>query len=314
MAVRPRFTDENVDKLNEDLTKELESMEIPDAEKEVVPNDPLPPEPNPAVVAANNVPVQKATTSMVKAEDCSFEAVANKFYDFLESISLGGIILDAYIEVKEDFLFCGFAEPTCQFISGFNQFPDVKVNKSGKMVITDISKIKDTVKLFGSNTITVSYASGKILVKGEKKKLSVTTLDESYINSLKGIMNREINLETGIIGKLNFKDFTCFKISTSDIAEVLSAGKSLRLEKNKFSIKTGATDIDVTITNNQDTANLVLTPKDLIVKEDLDVAFHSRGLSKLAAIFSGDINIWVNKHILVANSGTSYYMLISELK
>lgn len=336
---RPTFTEENLDKLNEELNSELSTMavaeqtppppaDVPKEEKltsmpcmpseadiDTIPQPETVETPAPLPQATVTPPTTAGkTTDKAKAEACSFKVDANKFFEYLEGISLNRLILDAFIEVKPTHLFCAFAEPTCQYISGFNEFHHVVVTQTGKMVITDIGKIKDTVKLY-CGEITISYACGKITVKGAgKKALTITTLDESYINSLKGILNRKIDLENKIIGNVNFGEYSNFKIDTASLVEVLNAGNALKLEKHQFSLRLDSKDIEVVTTNNQDTCNITLSPTDLVVKKDFDVKFASRGLTKITSVFSGIINVWVGEHILVANSGTSYYLLISELK
>jgi hypothetical protein len=257
--------------------------------------------------------VEVYTNTKQVATECSFSVVVARFKEFIESISLKKLIRDAYIEIRQDSLFCCFAEPSSKYISGYLNFTDVKVIKTGTMILTDIPKLLAVINEF-SGEMQVSYANNEIILKSltskKKREIKLLGLDAAYVLSFKGLASKVIDLPNKKIGKLNFGEFNRFMVARKELDSLLSAGDAINLSIYKFNLTRD--NVNVTISKGQDVVDIDLDFTELTYVSDLTATFPV-GLKQAVEAYSKDaiLTIWMNNDLMVINGEGNYYIVIA---
>jgi len=250
---------------------------------------------------------------MVKSEDCKFKIDAGVLCEFLNKISLKGLIKDAYIEVKEKSLFCKFAEATVQYVSGFLELAgNIATEKQGKMIISDVDELIRVLKQF-SNDVIITYSDGELVIKSatsKKKEVKLVGLAESYVSSLEGVFDRYFNMEEGRISKTQFTALSSFKTTVKEFKNTIEAGKAIGLPFFMFQLRTEGPRIDCAISNQQKTFEAEFDALEVKVVKDLDVAF-AKGVPEVMDLLSGELIVYVGADCMVITQGTNVYMILS---
>lgn len=250
---------------------------------------------------------------MVHAEECSFEADATVLTNFLTNISMEKLITDAVITIKENSLFCAFSEPSVSYITGFVELP-VVVKKQGRMVITEITKFRDIVKVF-KGAVTVSYNAGKIWVVSvlnKKDKASISVLDESHIFSFQALANKVIDLPNKKIGSIDFNTFSTFRMNINEIVKMMDSAKAINLAFFKFIITAGNKSIESITTNGQDEFTRELSCASADFKSSFEIVF-AYGLKELCGLFKNvELNFWIDPDRIIVSNGKDYYVIMSS--
>lgn len=292
------------------------SIELPVTEK---------PKAQAAPVISN---VYKVTDAKNIATECKFDMESSKFVHFLKTISLGKTIKDAYIYVREDNkLFCAAAEPSSNYVIAFNEIDGVVTSRAGRLLVSDITKLSKVVEtLKGEATFT--YKDGKLTVKGKGtrvKKAELLGLQESYIHSLKGLINKEINLTQHKIGKLDYSQFTHFFIDMDVFKEMIEAADAINLPSFRFNIdKTTPDNIDIVITNQQDSYTISITPENFsygninvrdkktnmpVPADSYSVCF-SPAIREITSLLSGKAEIFMSADCMIISQAGSCYLVV----
>lgn len=272
--------------------------------------------------------VYKITDAKNIATECKFDMESSKFVHFLKTISLGKTIKDAYIYVREDNkLFCAAAEPSSNYVIAFNEIDGVTTTRAGRLLVSDITKLSKVVETLKGEA-TFSYKDGKLTLKGKgtrAKKAELLGLQESYIHSLKGLINKEVNLNQHKIGKLDFSQFTHFFIDMDVFKEMIEAADAINLPSFRFNIdKTTPDNIDIVITNQQDSYTISITPENfsygninvrdkktnaLMPADSYSVCF-SPAIREITSLLSGKAEIYMSADCMIIMQAGCCYLVV----
>jgi hypothetical protein len=282
---------------------------------------PLQPEPEPTVVA----PVASSVAAPVEDEDspdelnkavsalCVFQVDADSFAEYLEKILLSSLVEDAYVQVLPDGLFCAYTDRKNEGLTGFVRMVDgVQVTQAGAFIMPRVLKLRNIVNQF-TGTVRVEYKDGFISVQSltSRKRVQLLGYDTGFVNSLRGINLRQIDLRNCKLGTYNFKDDICVQINKTALDEIVKGAVAIELTNFKFTFAAGATSVKVLITNHQDEFELEIPTHDSTISKSLEVTFLLGGMKEVLKNVTDTLRLWVNDTFLLLNSGTDYFMFMA---
>lgn len=262
------------------------------------------------------MPVFNIGDSKVAATKCGFKVSAKVFSAFLKSISLGKIIKDSYLEVlPNNTMISAFAEPASQAILGFLAVDSITTVTPGQLLLTNMEKLTAIVKTMenkADDTILIEYENGKIVIHGGKGKKGVelTGVQEQYVTSLKGLVNKTIDIENKKIGKMDFSGFTQFETDISMFTEILEAAKAINLPAYRFEINEGSASVRVVITNAQDKYELDYEPQNFIRNGASFKVTFSPGVAEVVSLFTGTVKVYMSSDCMIIGQHNMWYLIM----
>lgn len=262
------------------------------------------------------MPVFNIGDSKIAATKCGFKVSAKVFSAFLKSISLGKMIKDSYLEVlSNNTMISAFAEPASQSILGFLAVDSITTVTPGQILLTNMEKLTSIVKTMenkADDTIFIEYDNGKIIIHGGKGKRGVelTGVQEQYVTSLKGLVNRTIDIENKKIGKMDFSGFANFETDISMFNEILEAAKAINLPAYRFEINEGSASVKVVITNAQDKYELDYEPQNFIRNGASFKATFSPGIPEVVSLFTGVVKVYMSADCMIIGQHNMWYLIM----
>lgn len=262
------------------------------------------------------MPIFNIADSKVSATTCAFRISAKVFSAFLKSISLNKLITDSYLEIlPNNTMISAFAEPSSQYVLGFLAADSVKTITPGQLILTDMNKLASVIRTMetkADDQIEVGYSQGKITLTAAKGKRAVELIgiQENYINSLKGLVNKTIDIENKKIGKLDFSGFTQFETDISMFNDILEAAKAINLPSYRFEFAEGTASVRVVITNAQDKYELDFEPQNFIRNGAFKVTF-APAVAEVTSMFTGTVKVYINADCMIIGQHNMYYLIMA---